>query len=200
MRHDNRVTLRHKSLKMSATIFERLRNGETVSFHDPEYNQISEACVATKKLLLEMNTASEPRKIREMLAAITGAIIDGTVTVFTPFHVNYGKNTQFGKNIFVNFDCTFLDLGGIQIDDDVMLAPGVKLLSEGHPTTATERQHLTAGKIHIKKNAWIGSNAVILQGVTIGENSVVAAGAIVSKDVPDNSIVGGIPAKIIKSI
>ncbi len=94
----------------------------------------------------------------------------------------------------------FLDLGGITIDNNVMLAPKVSLLSEGHPVVVNDRQTLTTGSIHIKRNAWIGANATILQGVTIGENAVVAAGAVVSKDVSDNTIVGGIPAKHIKSL
>jgi acetyltransferase-like isoleucine patch superfamily enzyme len=102
--------------------------------------------------------------------------------------------------VFINFDCTFLDLGGITIDDNVMLAPKVSLLSEGHPVAVNDRQTLTVGKIHIQKNAWIGAGATILQGVTIGENAVVAAGAVVSKDVPANTVVGGIPAKHIKNI
>ena len=120
--------------------------------------------------------------------------------IFPPFHVNYGKNTRIGKNVFINFDCTFLDLGGITIDDNVMLGPKVSLLSEGHPVTVNDRQTLTTGSIHIKRNAWIGAGAVILQGVTIGENAVVAAGAVVSKDVPANTVVGGVPAKTIKAI
>jgi len=100
--------------------------------------------------------------------------------------------------VFINFDCTFLDLGGITIDDNVMLAPKVSLLSEGHPVAVNDRQTLIVGRIHIKRNAWIGAHATILQGVTIGENAVVAAGAVVSKDVPANTVVGGIPAKHIK--
>jgi acetyltransferase-like isoleucine patch superfamily enzyme len=74
------------------------------------------------------------------------------------------------------------------------------LLSEGHPLAPESRQSLIPGHIHIKKNAWIGAGATILPGVTVGENSVVAAGAVVSKDVPDNTVVGGIPAKVLKSI
>jgi acetyltransferase-like isoleucine patch superfamily enzyme len=93
-----------------------------------------------------------------------------------------------------------LDLGGIVIEDNVLIAPKVNLLSEGHPLAPENRQSLVPGAIHIKKNAWIGANAAILPGVTIGENAVVAAGAVVNKDVPDNTIVGGIPAKIIKTI
>jgi acetyltransferase-like isoleucine patch superfamily enzyme len=91
-------------------------------------------------------------------------------------------------------------LGGITIEDGVLIAPKVSLLSEGHPLSPQERHALVPKPIHIKKNAWIGANATILQGVTIGENSVVAAGSVVSKDVPDNVVVGGTPAKIIKKI
>lgn len=122
------------------------------------------------------------------------------VAVFTPLYINYGKHTKIGKNVFINFDCVFLDLGGITIEDGVLIAPKVSLLSEGHPLEPENRHALVPGHIHIKKNAWIGAGATILQGVTIGENAIVAAGAVVSKDVPDNVIVGGIPAKIIKAI
>ncbi len=182
------------------TIFQRLLNGEAVPFNDPEYFKIGDACNHTRKLLVKLNKETDLDNARTLLSDITDSRIDETTTIFPPFQINYGKNTKIGKNVFINFDCTFLDLGGITIEDNVMLAPKVSLLSESHPISAKERQTLTTGKIHIKKNVWLGANATILAGVTIGENSVVAAGAIVSKDVPDNTIVGGIPAKIIKTI
>jgi acetyltransferase-like isoleucine patch superfamily enzyme len=147
-----------------------------------------------------MNNASNPEVIRDLLGQITNSEIDETTTIFTPFQINFGKHTQIGKNVFINFDCVFLDLGGITIDDNVLIAPKVSLLTEGHPTSIEERHSLIPKPIHIKKNAWIGANATILPGVTIGENSIVAAGAVVSKDVPDNTIVGGIPAKITRAI
>ncbi|GAB3219937.1 DapH/DapD/GlmU-related protein [Algoriphagus aestuariicola] len=147
-----------------------------------------------------MNNTSDPAEIRKFLSRITSSEIDESVTVFTPLYINYGKNIKIGKNVFINFDCTFLDLGGIILEDNVMLAPKVCLLSEAHPISPKERLTLTSGKIHLKKNVWIGANATILQGVTIGENSVVAAGSVVSKDVPNNVVVGGIPAKVIKEI
>ncbi|WP_316752976.1 DapH/DapD/GlmU-related protein [Pedobacter gandavensis] len=181
-------------------IFNRLRNGETVSGNDPEAYKMIAASYATKKLLVAMNNSTEPSEIRGLLSQITGNEIDETVTVFTPLYINYGKHTKIGKNVFINFDCVFLDLGGITIDDGVLIAPKVSLLSEGHPINPEDRSSLVVGHVHIKKNAWIGANATILPGVTIGENAVVAAGAVVSKDVPDNTIVGGIPAKVIKSI
>lgn len=182
------------------SIFKKLLDDKIVSFSDNEYHNIGLACTKTRKLLNQLNNEADLNSIRKLLSEITETHIDKTTTVIPPFQVNYGKNTQIGKHVFINFDCTFLDLGGITIEDHVMLAPKVCLLSEGHPTAITERQSLTTGKIHIKQNAWIGANATILQGVTIGKNSVVAAGSVVNKDVPDNTIVGGIPAKIIKTI
>lgn len=181
-------------------IFKRLRNGETISTADPEANQMMEASFATKKLLVQMNNATEPEEIRSFLSQIIGSEVDGTVNVFTPLHINYGKHTKIGKNVFINFDCVFLDLGGITIEDNVFIAPKVSLLSEGHPTSSKDRHSLIPKAIHIKKNAWIGAGATVLPGVTIGENAVVAAGAVVAKDVADDTVVGGIPAKFIKDI
>jgi len=183
-----------------ADIFQRLLKGVAVPFSDPDYFRIINACNETRKLLVQLNTASDNEEIRSLLSKITNSEIHATTMIFPPFHINYGRNTKIGLNVFINFDCTFLDLGGITIDDHVMLGPKVNLLSEGHPVAANNRQTLTAGSIHIKRNAWIGANATILQGVTVGENAIVAAGAVVSKDVPANTVVGGIPAKHIKNI
>lgn len=181
-------------------IFERLRKGETILPNDPQAYRMREVSYTTKKLLVQMNNATDPKDIRDLLSQITGTEIDESVAVFTPLYINYGKHTKIGKNVFINFDCIFLDLGGITIEDGVLIAPKVSLLTVGHSISPSERHGLVPKSIHIKKNAWIGANATILQGVTIGENSVVAAGSVVSKDVPDNVVVGGTPAKIIKKI
>jgi acetyltransferase-like isoleucine patch superfamily enzyme len=181
-------------------IFERVKNGEAISFNDKEAYKLREACFTTRKLWVKLNNTDDPAVARNLLSQITGSRIDDSVDVFTPFTINYGKNTKIGKNVFINFDCVFLDLGGITIEDGVLIAPKVSLLSEGHPVSPNERHSLVPGHIHIMKNAWIGAGATILPGVTIGENGVVAAGAVVSKDVPANTVVGGIPAKHIKNI
>jgi acetyltransferase-like isoleucine patch superfamily enzyme len=181
-------------------VFERLMNGETITPQDPDAYQLREASNQTKKLLLQMNSSSNPDVIRNLLSQITGSAIHESTAVFTPLYINYGRNTQIGKGVFINFDCIFLDLGGITIEDNVLIAPRVSLLSEGHPISPEKRHALVPKPIHIKKNAWIGAGATILPGVSIGVNSIVAAGAVVSKDVPDNTIVGGIPAKVIKQI
>ncbi|KAA5539668.1 DapH/DapD/GlmU-related protein [Adhaeribacter rhizoryzae] len=181
-------------------IFQRLLNGEEVSFTDADYSKIVKACNDTRILLIQLNNEADSDEIRKLLSKIFASEVDATTMVFPPFQINYGQNTKIGKNVFINFDCTFLDLGGITIEDNVMIAPKVSLLSEGHPISVNHRQKLTVGKIHIKKNAWIGANVTILPGVTIGENAVVAAGAVVSKDVAANTVVGGVPAKFIKTI
>jgi acetyltransferase-like isoleucine patch superfamily enzyme len=126
-------------------IFERLRNGEAISSHDPEAYKLREASFATKGLLVQLNNAADAKEIRDLLSQITGSAIDESVAVFTPLYINYGKNTTIGKNIFINFDCIFLDLGGITIEDGVLIAPKVSLLTEGHPVSPGDRHSLVPG-------------------------------------------------------
>ncbi|RYE27352.1 MAG: sugar O-acetyltransferase, partial [Sphingobacteriales bacterium] len=140
-------------------IFERLREGEPIPSDDPEAFKLREASFSTKKLLVLLNNSSDPAEVRDLLSQITGSKIDESVDVFTPLYLNYGKNTKIGKNVFINFDCVFLDLGGITIEDGVLIAPKVSLLSEGHPLSPNDRHSLVPGHIHIKKNAWIGAGA-----------------------------------------
>src|SRR5215211_4815046 len=131
-------------------IFERLLKGEAISPKDPDASKLRDASFATKKLLVQLNNSSGPAEIRDLLSQITGSEIDESVAVFTSLYINYGKNTKIGKNVFINFDCVFLDLGGITIEDNVLIAPKVSLLSEGHAVNPDDRQSLIPGHIHIK--------------------------------------------------
>lgn len=182
------------------TIFERLLGQEPIPYTDPAYTLIGEACRQAKRLTVALNQADSDADIRRLFGELTGKELDASTTVFTPFHTNYGRNISLGKGVFINHNCSFLDLGGITIEDNVMLSSYVTVSSETHPVEVNRRQTLLTAPVTIKRNAWIGANATILPGVTIGENSVVAAGAVVTNDVPDNTVVGGVPAKIIKSI
>jgi acetyltransferase-like isoleucine patch superfamily enzyme len=181
-------------------IFERMLSGGLIPFDDPEYPKIFEAVSNTIKLSVVLNASTNIDQIRERLSEIIGRKIDESTTIFTPFHTNFGRHIQIGKNVFINHACTFLDLGGIVIEDDVLIAPKASIITENHPVNPKERKMLDLKPVIIKRNVWIGANATILPGVTVGENSVIAAGAVVSKDVPANTVVGGIPAKIIKKI
>ena len=181
-------------------IFDRMLAGGLIPFSDPDCPKIFEAVSHTIKLSVALNTSTNVEQIRERLSEIIGQQIEGSTTIFTPFHTNFGKHIRIGKNVFINHACTFLDLGGIVIEDDVLIGPKVSIITENHPVNPNERKMLDLKSVLIKRNAWIGANAIVLPGVTIGENSVVAAGAVVTKDVPANTVVAGVPAKVIKKI
>jgi acetyltransferase-like isoleucine patch superfamily enzyme len=139
--------------------------------------------------------------LREVLGELTGEAIDPTVRVLPPFHTDSGRNLRFGRNVFVNHGCTAMDLGGIDIGDDVMLGPNVQLISSGHPLDpATRRSRITKGPIHIGRGVWIAAGATVLQNVEVGEDAVVAAGAVVTRDVAPRTLVAGVPARFVRSL
>lgn len=185
---------------MDRNVFERLQTGEAVPYTDPQHSQISEAAARTTKLLVELNSTADVERVRELWGDISGIPLDSSTTIQIPVYINIGKFTRIGKNVYINHLCSFLDMGTITIEDNVLVGPKVNLLTEEHPLNPAERKALMVKPVVIKRGAWIGAAATILPGVTVGENSIVAAGAVVNKDVPDNTIVGGIPAKILKSI
>lgn len=164
----------------------------------PDMGQLADAAYEAFSILNRFNQTFDQKEARSVLAELIGKEVADSTTVYPPFHTNYGKNISLGKNVFINHDCSILDLGVVEIEDDVMIAPRVSITSENHPIQNTERRTLVPGKVVIKRNAWIGAGATILPGVIIGENSVVAAGAVVTADVPDNTVVVGIPAKAVK--
>lgn len=181
-------------------IFERLKNGELVSLQDPAFTQVNTVVNRTLSLIPALNSATSTAEIRERLSDIIGSDIDESTTIFAPFYTNFGRFITFGKHVFVNHACSFLDMGGITLEDHVMIGPKVNLVTENHPLDPATRRGMLCQPILIRRNAWIGAGATILPGVTIGENAVVAAGAVVNRDVPDNTVVAGVPAKVIKSI
>jgi acetyltransferase-like isoleucine patch superfamily enzyme len=187
-------------IDQDSDIFSRLRSGEPIRLNDPEYSIIQTAVDRTLRITNELNNTGDVNVVRELLSNITGNSIDETSTIFPPFHVNFGRFMTIGKNVFINHACSFLDIGGITIEDHVLIGPRVNIVTENHPLDPTDRRALITPPVVIKRNAWIGAGATILPGVTIGENAVVAAGAVVSKDVPANTVVGGVPAKFIRTI
>jgi acetyltransferase-like isoleucine patch superfamily enzyme len=182
-------------------IFDRIKAGGPIRKDDSEYGKFGEVVSRTIRLCVQMNAqATDLDDVRKKLGEIIGTEIDESTTIFPPFHTNFGRSISLGKNVFINHACSFLDIGGITIEDDVQIGPRVNLTSENHPLDPEDRKTLLLGPILIKRNAWIGAGATILPGVTVGENAVVAAGAVVSRDVPPNTVVAGIPAKVVKRI
>lgn len=180
-------------------IFERELAGKLISTDDPEYEKILEIILDTMDLCRELNSGVHTKEENlEYLSRIIGKDVDESVFFMPPFYVDYGKNISTGKGVVIQQLCTFMDRGGITLEDRVFIAPKVNLTTLNHDFNPENRSGTYAKPIHIKKNAWIGIAATILPGVTVGENSIVGAGSIVTKDVQDNAIVAGNPAKFIK--
>lgn len=137
---------------------------------------------------------------KKIFSELIGQEVDEEFRVFPPFHTDFGKNIHLGKNVFINSDCKFQDQGGIIIGDDVLIGHNVVLATLNHDENPEKRGNLIPSPIKIGNKVWIGSNATILPSVTIGEGAIIAAGAVVTKDVDENSIVGGVPAKLIRKI
>ena len=186
----------------STDIFERDRSGEVIRLDDPDYPELFEVILKAIRITAKLNNlvTDDLQKIRDVFSELIGKKVDDTFFVIPPFYSDFGENINIGKNVFVNHACTFMDRGGITLEDNVLIGPKVNLITTNHPLKPSERRATISHPIIIKRNAWIGAAATILAGVTIGENSVVAAGAVVKSDVPPNTVVGGIPAKIIKKL
>lgn len=146
-------------------------------------------------------TFDDADEARALFSELIGKKVDESFLLIPPFYTAGGNEIRVGRNVFVNQNCTFYDLGGLDIADDVMIGPNVSILTAGHPLDPSERRAATIGKpIVIERNVWIAAGATILGGITVGENSVVAAGSVVTRDVPPNTLVGGNPARVIRSI
>jgi acetyltransferase-like isoleucine patch superfamily enzyme len=140
-------------------------------------------------------------EVRALFGELIGRAVDESFVLIPPFYATGGAGMRVGRKVFVNQNCTFYDLGGIEIGDEVMIGPNVSLITSGHPLEPSRRRDgVTASPIVIGNNVWIAAGATVIGGVTIGENSVVAAGAVVTRDVPPNSLVGGNPARVIRAI
>lgn len=182
-------------------ILQRELDGEPITTSDPEYGKIIGTIHNTMNRLAEFNSkAPFDENNKKLIAEILGKELDESSAVLPPFYADYGKNITIGKNVWIQQGCTFFDRGGIEIGDDTFIAPKVNLITLNHVVNPYGRSTTIAKPIKIGKRVWIGIAATILPGVTIGDNSIVGAGAVVTKDVPANVIVAGNPAKIIKHI
>lgn len=181
-------------------IFELMLKGGIIPKEHPGWPKAWKMVNRAIKLSADLNTSTSVDEIRKRLSDLIGNKIDESTRIFIPFYTNFGRHITIGKNVFINHACTFLDLGGITIEDDVQIGPKVNLITENHPLDPSDRKSLDLGAVVIKKNVWLGAACTILPNVTVGENSVVAAGAVVTKDVPDNVVVAGVPARIVKHL
>ena len=175
---------------------------ERKPLNTPEiYEFMNRVSNEARRITFELNGAyhSMP-EVRDLFARLFGKPVDPSFRVFPPFYTDFGKNITVGKNVFINACCHFQDQGGITLGDNCLVGHNVVFATLNHGFAPEERQSMLPAPIVVGCNVWIGSNSTILQGVTIGDNSIIAAGSVVTKDVPANAIVAGVPARFIRSI
>ena len=178
-------------------VYELMDKGGPTNVMEPYFMEAVDEMMRARTLCAKANAKlpNDPTYVQD-LEELFGRKLDD-VHILTPFICDFGNRVKFGKNVFINHSAIFSASGGIEFEDGVSLAPGVRIATINHDFNERHTKY-TYGKVTIKKNAWLGIGVTVCPGVTIGKYAVVAAGAVVTKDVPDYAVVGGVPAKIIK--
>ena len=178
-----------------------LNSGKTVEGGSEAHLFMHGVSQEALRLTAEINGSYHtPEELRDLFSQLIGQPVDPSFGLFPPFYTDCGKNIHIGKRVFINMGCKFQDQGGIFVDDGALIGHNVVLATLNHDRRPEARSSMIPAPIHIGKHVWIGANATVLPGVTIGDGAIVAAGAVVTKDVPANTIVGGVPAKVIRTI
>lgn len=178
-------------------VFDLMEQGGPTDVRELYFREAVDEMMRARVLCARANAKmpDDPTYVED-LEELFGRKLDD-VRILTPFICDFGNRVKFGKGVFINHSAILSASGGIEFEDGSMAAPGLRIATINHDMN--ERHAIyTYGKVTVKKNAWIGMNVTICPGVTIGEYAVVAAGAVVTKDVPDYAVVGGVPAKVIR--
>lgn len=179
---------------------ETLINAGPISWSGETARTVDAIVAETSNHLIALNQATTDTERRAQLATILGTELPKTSVINPPFQTDFGRHTTIGDHVFINRENFFVDLGGITIEDNVLLGPRVTLISVNHNEAPAHRRDLVLKSVRICRGAWLGANVTVVPGVTVGENAIVAAGAVVTKDVPANTMVAGVPAKVIRPV
>ena len=179
------------------TVYKLMDEGGPTDVRESYFKEASEEMIRARTLCAKANaTLPDDPSYMKYLEELFGRDLSD-VRILTPFICDFGNRVKFGKGVFINHSAILSASGGIEFEDGVMVAPGVRIATINHDMNNRHTIY-TYGKVTIKKNAWLGMNVTICPGVTVGKYAVVAAGAVVTKDVPDYAVVGGVPAKVIR--
>jgi len=178
-----------------------MNTGKPVVAGSPVHRKMHELSQEAIRITMEINNAYHSHdEIVALMSELTGTRIHDSFGLFLPFYTDCGKNLHIGERVFINSGCKFQDQGGITIGDDVLIGHNCVIATLNHVADPDRRCDMVPAPVRIGNKVWIGANATILQGVTIGDGAIIAAGAVVCKDVPPRSVVGGVPARLIKTI
>ena len=175
--------------------------GETVTGGSPGHAVMHDTSQEALRIAGELNTGyHEPHEVREILGRLIGRPVDETVVLFPPFTADFGKNISLGKRVFINSGCRFQDQGGIAIGDDCLIGHNAVIATLHHDIHPGRRADLIPSRVVIERNVWLGANVTVLPGVTIGEDSVIGAGSVVTRNIPARTIAVGSPARVVRTI
>ena len=180
---------------------ERMNSGERVIGNSDVFLKMHDLSQKAMKITSHINNKyNTPQEIRRWMSILIGQDLDEGFGLFPPFYTDCGKNIHIEKNVFINSGCRFQDQGGLYIGEGSLIGHNVIIATLNHDMDPYHRADLHPKPVHIGKRVWIGSGSILLPGVTIGDNSIVGAGSIVTKDVAPDTIVAGNPAKFIKNL
>lgn len=151
------------------------------------------------RIVAEINTGYRtPGEVRALLSQLTGRPVDASVVVFPPFYSEFGRNLRLGKDVFINLGCRFQDTGGITIGNGTLIGHGSTLTTLNHGIDPDRRADMVPAPVVVGSKVWLGAGVTVVPGVTIGDGAIVGAGAVVTKDVPADAIVAGVPARLVR--
>jgi len=182
-----------------ADFLDHVNRGTLIEGGSEAHTFMHRAAQEALRVVAELNTGYRtPEEVHALLTRLTGTTLDESVTVFPPFYCEFGKNLRLGKGVFVNMGCRFQDAGGITIGDGSLVGHGSTLTTLNHAVDPDRRADMLPARIMIGRKAWLGAAVTVLPGITIGDGAIIGAGAVVTKDVPANAIVAGVPARVIR--
>jgi len=182
-------------------LLDKIAAGERVAAGEPEFDTMDRYAREAQRITAEINTGyHDEEEIKALMGHLIGKDIPGRFRLFPPVYSDFGKNISIGEDVFINSGCCFQDQGGVSIGKGCQIGHQVVFATIDHGLMPEQRHDIFMDRIVLEENVWVGSHATILKGVRIGHDSVVAAGAVVTKDVPPRSVVAGVPAKVVKTL
>jgi acetyltransferase-like isoleucine patch superfamily enzyme len=179
---------------------QHVNSGALIEGGSAHHEFMHDAAQEAFQITAELNSGyHDPDEVRDLLGRLTGRPVDDSVTVFPPFHSEFGKNLHLGKDVFINLGCRFQDTGGITIGDGTLIGHGSTLTTLNHAIDPDRRADMSPSPVLVGRHVWLGAGVTVLPGVSIGDGAIVGAGSVVTKDVPADTVVAGVPARTIRA-
>jgi acetyltransferase-like isoleucine patch superfamily enzyme len=179
---------------------DHVSRGAVIEGGSEQHAFMIESAQEALRVVAELNSGYHTAdEVRSLLSRLTGRSVESSVTVFPPFYCEFGKNLSLGKDVFINMGCRFQDTGGITLGDGTLIGHGSTLTTLNHGIDPARRADMIPAPVVIGRKVWLGAGVTVVPGVTIGDGAIVGAGAVVTKDVPANAVVAGVPAKVIRT-